>query len=75
MSDENIIERHTTRVIVTHDGKVMIEQPGGDLQEARSRTDWDRVTASGAEASSGDAVGCRRARLVQGPEVRDGRPG
>jgi len=38
-------DAHTTKAVLTQDGKVMIEQSGGTYQEAKGRTDWDRVNA------------------------------
>ena len=35
----------TTRAVLTHGGKVLIEQEGGGFREVESRTDWNRLNA------------------------------
>jgi hypothetical protein len=37
-------DEHTTRAILTRNGKVMIEQPDGRFRQAEARTDWDHVS-------------------------------
>lgn len=33
----------TTRAVLTHGGKVLIEQPDGSYREAKGETDWERL--------------------------------
>lgn len=35
----------TTRAVLIHGGKVLIEQPDGSYREAKGETDWEQVTA------------------------------
>jgi hypothetical protein len=78
MSDAN-----TTNAVLTHDGKVLIEQVDGSYRLATSRTDWDQVNALSEEeveaaalpeAPSRYASGRGSSRLVQSSGSRVANP-
>lgn len=73
-------DANTTKAVLTHDGKVMIEQPDGSYREAAGRTDWDRVNAlsedeveaaarTDPDAPPLDDEFWRNARVVLSPRV------
>jgi hypothetical protein len=39
----------TIRAVLTHDGRVLVEQPEGSFHAAEARTDWQRVDAMTGE--------------------------